>query len=67
VTLNDDHVATEAPANMARSVDILVVVPTGAQHAATAALNAVRPASMTTIEGNSRGSSGILRCLASHS
>lgn len=63
VTLNEDHVATRPLLDLASNSDVMVVVTGSAKHAATGAIATARRGRLT-IECGSRGTSGLLRALA---
>lgn len=63
VVTNDDHVATPALTQMARTVDVLVVAIGSAKHAATDAINAARPSNRTTLRDAFKGSTRMVQAV----
>ena len=66
VTVNSDHVGTEALRAMARNSDLLVVATRTAKHAATIAIEQARQPDAHVIYPTGKGSSSMLEALVAH-
>ena len=66
VRLSFDHVGNDKLREMARNVDVFVIVTASAKHAATTFIEAHRPKDKAILRPQGKGTASILRVLAEH-